>query len=525
MGEAASLRKLTAILAADVAGYSRMMRADQHGTVDRLAQCREILDEAVSRRQGRIANTAGDSVLAEFGSVVDALHCAIEVQATLAQENQRLPRERQMSFRMGVHTGEVFVRGSDLLGDGINVAARLQSLAPPGGIYTSAVVREQVRGILSLQFEDKGQHKLKNIGQGVRVFGVAPAPAGKPVRRDRGRRWFTGTRVAGVLAFCLIAGSTGAVWRLHPSWLDRWLPDNSAKESQSVGATTTPALVPRSSQAAPATAPAAKPPNVSAPPATASAQSQTASANASGDAIELALWQSTTAQGSQSAYAEYLRQYPSGHFAETAKTQIETLKRAAQTDATALAPVRTPSASVQLAQGIPFECPKPGTVIAFSDGRRITFGDRAGFHCKAVTANGKEMDEYAGFTSLSVLPSLATEDLEKFWPLKEHAELSFSTRTPEFFSGQIQQAWVSNRYRVVATEHLHLPAGDFDTVVIERRFLSRAGAIFESVDVTQRIWYAPGIAHIVKVVSERGNSVYLPAALPALVEATEVSAP
>src|SRR5579862_2914313 len=128
MGEAAPARKLTAILAADVAGYSRMMRADQSGTIDKLTVRREILDEALAARRGRIANTAGDSVLAEFGSVVDALHCAIEIQGAVAQANERLPRDRQMSFRIGVHTGEVFVRGNDLLGDGVNVAARLQAL-------------------------------------------------------------------------------------------------------------------------------------------------------------------------------------------------------------------------------------------------------------------------------------------------------------------------------------------------------------------------------------------------------------
>ena len=516
MGEAASLRKLTAILAADVAGYSRMMRADQSGTIDRLAIRREILDETVSRRQGRIVNTAGDSVLAEFGSVVDALHCAIEIQATVAQENQHLPRERQMSFRIGVHTGEVFVRGSDLLGDGINVAARLQSLAPPGGIYTSAVVREQVRGILSLRFEDKGQQRLKNIEKSVRVFAVASAPAGAPARRDRGRRWFTGARLSAMLAFCLIVGSTEAVWRLHPTWLERWLPDGGGKESASVAPAPPLAPASRSSQAATPKAPPA-----ASSPVAASAQP----APASGDAIELALWQSTTAQGTKSAYEEYLRQYPSGHFAEAAKAQLETLKRTQQSETTALAPAHVPDMSAQLAQGVPFECPKPGTVIAFSDGRRLTFGERTGFHCKATAANGKEADEYAGFTSLSILPSLATEDLEKFWPLREHAELFFSTRTPEFFSGQIQQAWVSNRYRVVGTQHLHLPAGDFETVVVERRFLSRAAAIFESVDVTQRIWYAPRIAHVVKVVSERGNSIYIPAALPGRVEATEVTVP
>lgn len=107
MDEPTPSRKLTAILAADVAGYSRMMRADQSGTVARLAACRKILDEAVALHQGRIANTAGDSVLAEFSSVVDALHCAIEIQAALARENEPLPRESRMQFRIGVHTGEI----------------------------------------------------------------------------------------------------------------------------------------------------------------------------------------------------------------------------------------------------------------------------------------------------------------------------------------------------------------------------------------------------------------------------------
>ena len=516
MGEAASLRKLTAILAADVAGYSRMMRADQSGTIDRLAIRREILDETVSRRQGRIVNTAGDSVLAEFGSVVDALHCAIEIQATVAQENQHLPRERQMSFRIGVHTGEVFVRGSDLLGDGINVAARLQSLAPPGGIYTSAVAREQVRGILSLRFEDKGQQRLKNIDKSVRVFAVASATSDEPAHRERGRRWFTGARIAAVLAFCLIVGSTEAVWRLHPTWIERWLPDGGGKESASVAPATQSA--PRTSQAAPvSTLPKAA--AVAAPPATAATQSATAS----GDAIELAVWQSTTAQGTQSAYEEYLRQYPSGHFAEAAKAQLETLKRATRSDTTAMAPAQTPGVASQLAQGIAFDCPKPGTIIAFSDGRQLTFGKRDGFRCKTVAQDGKESDEYAGFVFLSALPSLAADDLQKFWPLRERSELAFATHTPELMSGAFQQDWVSNRYRVLGAEHLHVPAGDFDTVIVERHLGARN--FVENVDVTQRFWYAPKLAHVVKIVTERGNSTYVQAAFPGHVEATEVTVP
>ena len=519
MGEAASLRKLTAVLAADVAGYSRMMRADQHGTIDKLALRREILDDAVARHQGRIVNTAGDSVLAEFGSVVDALHCALEIQTSVAQENQRLPRERHMSFRIGVHTGEVFVRGRDLLGDGVNVAARLQSLAPPGGIYTSAVVREQVRGILSLQFQNKGQQRLKNIDQPVRVFAVSSAAPGRPVRPDRGGRGLTAARIAALLALCVVAVMAGSVWRAHPSWLEAWLSDSGRTEGQPVAAASIP--TPRSARAAPAPpANAAKPASVQ--PAT---TTTTGTASAS-DTIELALWQSALTDGSQAAFEDYLRQYPAGHFAEPARAKIEALKPAPQAETAAVAPVRIPDASAELARGIPFECPKSGTVIAFSDGQRLTFGKRDGFRCRAVAGNGKESDEFAGFVSLSALPSLATEDLQKFWPLKEHAELSFSTRTPEFFSsGQIAQAWVSNRYRVVGTERVHVPAGDFDTIIVERHFLSHAPAIFDSVDVTQRLWYAPKLGYIVKLVSERGTSIYLPAALPAHIEATEVTVP
>jgi adenylate cyclase len=519
MGEAASLRKLTAVLAADVAGYSRMMRADQHGTIDKLTVRREILDDAVARHQGRIVNTAGDSVLAEFGSVVDALHCALEIQTSVAQENQRLPRDRHMSFRIGVHTGEVFVRGSDLLGDGVNVAARLQSLAPPGGIYASAVVREQVRGILSLQFQNKGQRRLKNIDQPVRVFAVSSAAPGKPVRPDRSGRRASAARVAAVLALCLVAASAGSVWRAHPSWLEAWLPDSGAKQGQPVVAAST--LAPRGPRAAVA----ASPPSAAKSPNTQPAATNTASATSPSDTIELALWQSATAQGTQSAFEEYLRQYPSGHFAELARARIEGLKPPPPSETVAVAPARVPDASAQLAAGIPFECPKSGTIIAFSDGQRLTFGKRDGFRCRAVASNGKETDEFAGFVSLSTLPSLGAEDLQKFWPLKENAELSFSTRTPELFSGQIAQAWVSNRYRVVGTERVHVPAGDFDTVIVERQFLSHASAIFDSVDVTQRIWYAPKLGYIVKLVSERGTSIYLPAALPAHVEATEVTVP
>src|SRR5260370_38618575 len=120
---------------------------NQSGTVARLAACRGVFDEAVALHHGRIANTAGDSVLAEFNSVVDALHCAIEIQAALTRENQTLPSERRMQFRIGAHTGDVFVPHGDLLGHGVNVAAPPESLAPPGGVYASETLREPLPAV------------------------------------------------------------------------------------------------------------------------------------------------------------------------------------------------------------------------------------------------------------------------------------------------------------------------------------------------------------------------------------------
>ena len=123
-------RKLAAIFAADVAGYSRLMGQDEVGTLRTLAAHREIMDRLIGEHRGRIANTAGDSVLAEFPSVVDAVQCAVRVQQALAEANEGVPEDRRMSFRIGVHVGDVMVRGSDLLGDGVNVAARLASIGP-----------------------------------------------------------------------------------------------------------------------------------------------------------------------------------------------------------------------------------------------------------------------------------------------------------------------------------------------------------------------------------------------------------
>src|SRR5215207_3800693 len=167
-------RKLAAIFAADVAGYSRLMGQDEVGTLRTLAAHREIMDRLIAEHRGRIANTAGDSVLAEFPSVVDAVQCAVQVQEALAEANEGVPEDRRMSFRIGVHMGDVMIRGGDLLGDGVNIAARLQALAHPGGVCLSGEAHQYARRVLSLAYEDLGHQTIRNIEEPIRAYAVKP---------------------------------------------------------------------------------------------------------------------------------------------------------------------------------------------------------------------------------------------------------------------------------------------------------------------------------------------------------------
>jgi adenylate cyclase len=141
------------------------MGTDEVATLDGLTARREILDGLIASHGGRIANTAGDSVLAEFGSAVDAVQCAMEAQVALAKANSTLPETRQINFRIGVHVGDVMVRAGDLFGDGVNIAARLQTLAKAGGLCVSGVTYDQVRKILPLEFTDLGAQNVKNIDE------------------------------------------------------------------------------------------------------------------------------------------------------------------------------------------------------------------------------------------------------------------------------------------------------------------------------------------------------------------------
>jgi adenylate cyclase len=172
-------RRLVAVFAADVEGYSRLMGADEVGTLHRLTERRAILDKLIAEHRGRIANTAGDSVLAEFGSVVDAVQCAVDAQIALAETNSHLSPERRLSFRIGVHVGDVMVRCGDLFGDGVNIAARLQALAQPGSVCVSGATYEQVKKVLPLSFTDLGPQQVKNIEEPIRCY-VAGALGDSP---------------------------------------------------------------------------------------------------------------------------------------------------------------------------------------------------------------------------------------------------------------------------------------------------------------------------------------------------------
>ncbi|MBR0753638.1 tetratricopeptide repeat protein [Bradyrhizobium jicamae] len=166
-------RRLSAILAADIAGYSRLMGADEEGTLAQLKAHRHtLLDPKIDEYQGRIVKTTGDGMLAEFASVVDALRCAVEIQRGMLERNADVPQERRIEFRVGINVGDIISDGGDIYGDGVNVAARLEGLAEPGGISVSGRVQEDARGKLDIAFEDIGEQQLKNIAWPVRVYRV-----------------------------------------------------------------------------------------------------------------------------------------------------------------------------------------------------------------------------------------------------------------------------------------------------------------------------------------------------------------
>src|SRR6516164_4780419 len=171
----ASTRRLAAILAAAVAGYSRLMGADEEGTHERLqAHLRELVEPKIAEHRGRIVKNTGDGLLAEFPSVVDAVRCAVEVQRGMVDREPEVSEEERIRFRIGVNLGDVIVEEHDIFGDGVNVAARLEALAEPGGICVSRMVRDNVRDKLDFAFEDMGEQSVKNIVRPARVYALRP---------------------------------------------------------------------------------------------------------------------------------------------------------------------------------------------------------------------------------------------------------------------------------------------------------------------------------------------------------------
>jgi TolB-like protein/class 3 adenylate cyclase len=171
-------RRLAAIVAADVAGYSRLMGLDEVGTALTLREHRKVTDALVQKHGGRLVKSTGDGVLLEFPSVVDAVECAVAVQAAMAQRNEGVPVDRRMLFRVGINLGDILIEGDDILGDGVNIAARLEGIAEPGGICVSSSAYEQVRGKIGVEFADLGDHNLKNIARPIRAYSVVSSRSG-----------------------------------------------------------------------------------------------------------------------------------------------------------------------------------------------------------------------------------------------------------------------------------------------------------------------------------------------------------
>ena len=247
-------RKIAAIFAADVVGYSKLVAEDEEETLRRLQSYRAVMDDFIARAGGRIFNTAGDAVLAEFSSSVEAVRCAIDIQESLRTRNMAYPTSRQMSFRIGITVGDVVERDGDLLGDGVNIAARLEGIAPVGGICISRTVHEQVANKLSVHFADIGEQHVKNIPTPVHAYKMEMRPdealGGAPVKQPVK----TGTRMtpAVVTAACLAVLAIAAIAYLTFAGWKRPQVGNQANLPPAAHATsaTTPAPVGTSISAA-----------------------------------------------------------------------------------------------------------------------------------------------------------------------------------------------------------------------------------------------------------------------------------
>jgi class 3 adenylate cyclase len=208
-------RKLSTILSADVAEFSRLMGEDEEQTLRTFRGHKKVFESLVTMHRGRVFNTAGDAILAEFSSAVEAVRCATDIQSALRTRNDQLPVSRQVRFRIGVNLGDVMIQGQDLMGDGVNVAARLQTAAEPGGICISGSVHDQIRNKLSLSFVSLGEKSYKNIQQPVRTFSIVEGESGTILPHSQPRSVWKGPAIWIAAALLLVAGGGYAAYAIH----------------------------------------------------------------------------------------------------------------------------------------------------------------------------------------------------------------------------------------------------------------------------------------------------------------------
>jgi class 3 adenylate cyclase len=305
-------RRLAAILAADVEGYSRLMHGDEEATMATLSARRAVVDELIAGHRGRIANTAGDSVLAEFTSVLDAVHCAIEIQAALRKSNESEPEGRRMRFRIGVNVGDVMVKDDDIFGDGVNVAARLEGLVKGGEICVSRGVHDHLRHRNGMAFEDLGEQLVKNIAHPIRAFRLrigedlseqeAPILEATATASD-----LPSTPPVSELSADNEVALELALWDSvkdgSPAELESYLEQYPEGTFASLARTRRDAAA-----GSPAGAVAPAPPDAVA------------------EALDLAFWNSVKDSNRRDELAAYLEQHPDGHFAALARARLSSLE-------------------------------------------------------------------------------------------------------------------------------------------------------------------------------------------------------
>jgi adenylate cyclase len=296
-------RRLAAILSADVEGYSRLMHGDEEATLATLSAHRAVLDDLIEQHRGRIANTAGDSVLAEFASVLDAVHCAIEIQEALERANEAQPEGRQMRFRIGINVGDVMIKEGDIFGDGVNVAARLEGLVEGGEICVSRGVRDHLRHRGGMLFEDLGEQRVKNIAHPVRAFRLRLASEGDVSTLAEISASDEGPTVPATVSELSAESEVAlelAMWESvkdgSPAELETYLEQYPDGTFASLARTRLDTAVRSPADSIPA--------------------------DTAADALDLAFWNSVKDSDRREELQAYLDQHPNGHFAGLARARL-----------------------------------------------------------------------------------------------------------------------------------------------------------------------------------------------------------